>query len=163
MWYNELDMSQANQAFTWEAPEFRSYTKSFIWYLLLGFVVLLLIAYQIYTDDKFGAFTTFVLGVLAFVIFRQQPKSITISISKDGIGAGEHLYPFAKFKYFWIVDDGHHKTLNLEANTYFSQTLIIELENQDADEIRKFLLEHMVEATGESASFSQKISRRLRL
>lgn len=156
-------MAETNSNFSWQAPEFRSYSKSIFWYILVAVIVLLLIAYQIYTDDKFGAFTTFVLGILAFVFFRQKPKSITISITKEGITAGDNLYPYSKFTYFWIVDDGHHRTLNLEANTYFGQTMIIELENQDPDEIKTYLQKHLPEAEGMTASLTQRIARRLKL
>jgi hypothetical protein len=156
-------MPESKTSFTWEAPEFKKYNRSFWWYLALLLITTLLTSYQIYIDDKFGAFTTVTIAVLIVIFTHQQPKTVAIRIEKSGVSIGESSYPYSHFKYFWIVDDGHHKSLNLEANTYFSQTVIIELLDQDASAIREFLLDRLLEAEGLKASFSQKISRRLKL
>lgn len=156
-------MANKNSSFSWQAPEFRKYNRPFWWYILLAAFVVLLSGYQLYRGDKFGAFTYVIIGVLVIFVVSLKPRDITITINKDGITTDSKTYPFGKFKYFWIVDDGHHRTLNLEANTYVSQTIIIELMDQDIDEIREFLSVRIPEAEGLAASFSQKASRRLRL
>ncbi len=148
--------------FEWEAPEFRHYPKNPAWYITLILVVALLVGYEIIMKDYFGAISMAV--VACFVVFfgRQTPKQIPIKITDQGFHINNDLIPYQRIKYFWVVDDGVHKTLNFETTAYLNHQLTIELEDMDADEIRDFLADVLPEHDEPVPTVPQKISHRIK-
>lgn len=156
-------MSEENKVhFAWEAPEFKLYEKSLFWYAALCIIVLLLSVYQLMVADYFGSLSMLILGALIILFARRKPEIVQITLDDEGVGIGDLHFPYRHFKHFWIVDTPEHKTLNLEASTYLTQTVILELEDQDPDKIRKFILKHVPETERTLPSFSQRISHRFR-
>lgn len=143
---------------SWEAPEFKHYEKSVVWYILLFILLVLLVGYQILTSDYFGAITMIILGVLITLVSRKKPKTVTVELTGKGITLGELFIPYKHFKHFWVVDTPDHKTLNLEASTYLKQTVIVELMDQDPDEVRRLVAKHLEESETLEPSFSQRIT-----
>ncbi len=146
--------------FSWEAPEFKQYDKSFGWYSALYFILLILTAYQIIVSDYFGAATMVILAVLITLFAKRKPEVVTVELDNEGVTLGKLYIPYKHFKHFWIVNTKDHKTLNLEASTYLRQTIIIELLDQDGAAIRNLLLKHLAEAENSLPSFSQRIAHR---
>lgn len=142
----------------WDAPEFKHYEKSVLWYALLIILLVLLVGYQILTADYFGAVTMIILGVLITLISRKKPQIVHIELTSKGVTLGELHIPYKHFKHFWVVDTPDHKTLNLEASTYLKQTVIIELADQDPEEVRKLVGKHLEESEILDPSFSQRIA-----
>lgn len=148
--------------FAWEAPEFKAYEKSFFWYVALCVIVLLLSLYQFIVADYFGSLSMLILGALIVLFARRKPEIVQITLDDEGIGIGDLRFPYRHFKHFWIVDTPEHKTLNLEASTYLTQTVILELEDQDPDKIRKLIIKHVPETERTLPSLSQRIAHRFR-
>jgi len=113
---------------------------------------------------------SFTLAILAFggVYYYLQehhpPQNIQITISKMGIKVGSEIYPFTHIQAFWIF---YHppfiKTLNLRVHKKFFSDVIIQLENEDPAEIRRFLSGEIPEWEGKSERFSEVIIRLLKL
>jgi hypothetical protein len=155
-------MSNQNQTISWQAPEFRHYPKNLGWYITLIAVAVLIVGFFVIEKDLFAAATTALLA--GFVIFfsRQKPTLVTIELSNKAIKFGNLSCPYKQLKYFWIVNSEHHKTLNFSTSTYVNNTIILELEDQDPDEIREFLLQHLPEHHETEATFAQKVSHKLK-
>lgn len=143
---------------TWEAPEFKHYEKSVVWYSLFFILLVLLVGYQILTSDYFGATTMIILGVLITLVSTKKPKTVTIELTSKGITLSELFIPYKHFQHFWVVDTPDHKTLNLEASTYLKQIVIVELMDQDPDEVRRLVAKHLEESEALEPSFSQRIA-----
>lgn len=148
--------------FEWEAPEFRHYPKNPAWYITMFLVIGLLTAYQIIIQDWFGAVSLVILALLIAAFAHQVPKAVVMSISDKGIHINGDLIPYNRIRHFWIVDDHEHKMLNLETTAYINHFLSIELEDEDADEIREFLIDILPEHTELSPTAAQKIAHRFR-
>ncbi len=148
--------------FEWEAPEFRHYPKNPAWYITFVIVVGLLIAYEIFAKDIFGAISLVFVALLAIYFARQTPKIIPMQISDLGIHINNDIIPYQRIKMFWIVDDGVHKTLNFETTAYLNHLLTVELEDMDADEIRDFLIDILPEHEEIIPTTAQKISHRFK-
>ncbi len=148
--------------FEWEAPEFRHYPKNPAWYITMFLVIGLLVAYQIILRDWFGAACLIILAVLIYFFSRQTPNHVTMQISDRGIHINGDLIPYSRIRQFWIVDDHEHKILNLETTAYLNHLLSIELEDQDADEIRDFLIDILPEHEKPEPTAAQKIAHRVR-
>ncbi len=147
---------------SWEAPEFRHYPKNFGWYLTLLIVAGLVIFYQLLQKDLFGAFTVVVLTFFIWAFARQQPKTVTINITDKGLNIDDTHIPYHEIKHFWVVDTENHRTLNLETNAYLNRIVILQLEDQDPDELRDFLLEVLPEHPEPRETLVQRIMHRLK-
>jgi uncharacterized membrane protein YobD (UPF0266 family) len=153
---------QDNIFFEWEAPEFKHYDKNLIWYILFGVIAAGLIVLAVTRGDYFGAATTLILGLLILYFTHRKPSVVPVKITNRGFHIDNLFIPYRYVKQFWIVEEDHHKTLNLETNTYLNHTVIIELHEQDAEPIRDFLANFLPEHEAPQPSFSQRIAHRFK-
>lgn len=148
--------------YSWEAQEFKHHPKSFWWYLGLACLACALAVFQIYKQDFYGAAITGILAVLSAAFSRREPDIIETHITTTGIRVSDLHIPYKHIKHFWVVDDGIHKTLNIETTTYLNRHLILQLEDQDPGEIRDFLIQVIPEHDVPGPTFSQWISHKLK-
>jgi hypothetical protein len=148
--------------FSWQAPEFRHYPKNPAWYITLVIIVTLLVVYQIFQNDYFGAVCLVVVGLMVILFARQVPKIVNMEISDQGIHINNDLIPYNRIRNFWILDNPVHKTLNFETTAYLNHILTIELEDIDADELHEFLADILPEHNEPSPTLAQRISHRFR-
>lgn len=152
-----------NQTISWQAPEFRHYEKNIGWYVaLLGTVVLIIGFFVIIENDIFGAISLGIMALLLLYFARQKPLIVEIELNHKGLKFGTLFFPYKQLKDFWVVHNDNHKTLNLRSTTYVNNLLIIELEDQDPDEIRLFLLQYLPEHEQVHETFVQRISHKLK-
>lgn len=157
-----LMAKQPLTVFEWEAPEFRHYPKNPAWYITLVVIVALLVTYEVLVKDYFGAVSLVIVAVFVIYFGRQEPKIIPLQISDQGIHINNDIIPYQRIKLFWVVDDGVHKTLNLETTAYLNHLLSIELEDMDADEIRDFLIDVLPEHDEVTPTVAQRIGHKIR-
>ena len=146
----------------WQAPEFRHYPKNAAWFITLGIVVTLIVAYEFIEHDWFGAISVIIISVLFVAFAMHKPKTITASISTHGIHLDDIYIPYSRIKQFWVVDNDNHKTLNIETTAYLNHLLTIELDDQDADEVQEILAELLPENTDMEETVAQRISHRFK-
>lgn len=148
--------------FQWEAPEFRHYPKNPAWYITMFILLGLLVTYQVILRDWFGVASMVILSIIIYFFARQKPGIVSVEITDRGIHLNGDLIPYSRIKYFWIIDDHDHKVLNLETTAYFNHLLSIELENEDADEIREFLIDIIAEHPEPRPHTAQEVAHRFR-
>lgn len=159
--FNQNYMEQhGTPLFTWHAPEFKHHDKGLWWYILLIIIATLLASIQIWKQDLFGAVVTGILALLSALITRRKPNIVEHHLTTNGVKVADLHIPYKHLKNFWVVNDGNHKTLNFETNTYFHRYLIFELHNQDPEPIREFLLDVVPEHELNEPTFSQWISHK---
>ncbi len=146
----------------WEAPEFKHYHKNAAWYITLGAAAILIIGYMLIQRDLFGAITILILGIFIVFFSLQRPERITVGFSKKGVHIGELHLPYKTIKYFWVVHNERHKTLNMETTAYLNRLIIVELEDQDPEFIRAFLLQAVPEHENTQETFAQKVMHHLK-
>ncbi len=151
---------QTLTVFEWEAPEFRHYPKNPAWYITLVIVVTLLVIYEIFSKDIFGAISLIIVAIFIILFGRQSPKIIPLQISDQGIHINQDMIPYQRIKHFWVVDDGIHKTLNFETTAYVNHLLTIELADMNSEEIREYLIDVLPEHDDTTPTTAQKISHR---
>lgn len=148
--------------FSWEAPEFLHYEKNIGWYLTLIILTGLLVGYEVFQKDYFGAISLAILAFFIVAFSHQKPRTITVELSNVGINVSNHHIPYKHINRFWVVQTDHHKTLNLETSAYIHQTMIIQLANQDAEEIREFLMKIIPEHENPGPTLIQQVMHRLK-
>lgn len=152
-------MSNQNQkTISWQAPEFRHYQKDPAWYTTLIAITILIVGYFFIQKDYFGAITIAIIGAMLVYFSRQIPETVDIELDHKHVKFGNMLFPYKHLKSFWIVYSDNHKTLNLESTTYINNLIILELQDQDPDEIRNFLLNYLPEHPEKTReTFAQKV------
>lgn len=146
--------------YSWQAPEFKHHPKGFWWYVGLTVIAVLLAAVQIRRQDYFGAAITGIIALLAGILTQRKPDTIDIHLTTEGVHVRDIHIPFRHIKQFWVLDDGTHKTLNLETSTYMNRWVILELHEQDAAPIREFLVQILPEHPRPAPTFSQWLAHK---
>jgi len=60
------------------------------------------------------------------------------------------------------VDSPNHNTLNFETTSYLNRTKIVELEDQNPEYIREFLLQYLPEHDEKEETAAQRFMHRMR-
>ena len=157
-------MSNLNQNhISWKAAEFRHYPKNMGWYVTLISVSILVIAFFVVVEgDIFAAVS---LGIVALIIIffsGQTPQNVDIALSGKGVHFGTLFYPYKQLKFFWVVNNPKHRTLNFHTSALINNMLILELEDQDAEKIRKHLIQFLPEHPETEETTLQKIMHKLK-
>jgi Protein of unknown function (DUF3093) len=148
--------------FVWEAPEFRHYDKTLVWYVTVILVTAALIFLEIYKNDFFGAVSLFVICLLFVLFAHRKPSLVTIQLTNTGVHMGRIHIPYKEIKKFWVVHTRHHKTLNLETTAYLQDLVVIQLGDQDSEEIREFLNIILPEHETPAPTFIQTIMHKFK-
>lgn len=153
---------QNKEPISWQAIEFREYPKNLGWYITLYAITLLLVVYEIIEKDLFAAATMIILAVFITLFAKQKPKYVDITLNSQGVRIDNIVVPYKQIRHFWIVNQDPHRTLNFETTAYFHNNIIIELDNQEPETIRKFLLDHLYEHEENNPTFTQRVMHRLK-
>ena len=156
-------MPQQNQnTINWEAHEFKHYPKTSGWYTALIVVAALTVAFFLLERDIFGAVSLAIIAALVFLFARQTPQTVTIELSAKGVKFGKLFYSYKELKYFWIVHDQNHRSVNFHTSALVNNTLILELDGQDPEAVRRFLLRFLPEHSETQATMAQKIMHKFK-
>ena len=163
---NEISTDHGKILASWEFPEFKKTKKTTGWYIGMAILVGALVAFSIATQNYL-----FLIIIALFVIIyvlrsRREPTILNIQITEDGIGIGpQTFYEWKDVKSFWIIyEPPEVKNLYLDFKTGLRTSITISLENQNPLQIRKILLEYILEDTEkENETFSDGLHRTLKL
>ncbi len=156
-------MENQDTIISWEANEFKQYEKNTSWYAGIVFVAVVLIGLAIWQKDVFGAISLIVIAGIVLYLLNRNPGRIQIQLTPKGIYQGESFLPYRNVRHFWVVEADHHRTLNLETTAYLNRTQVLELEDQDMDFIRLYLLQFLPEHEGKQETFAQQLMHRFKL
>lgn len=152
----------SNHTLSWQAPEFKHYSKNYAWYVTLIAVSILIVGFFAIERDFFAAITIAIMAVLLALFARHKPEVIIVQLSPRGVHFGNLMYPYKTIKHFWIVEDTNHRTVNFQTTALLNNLLILELMEQDAETIRQYLIQHLPEHQETDATVPQKIMHKLK-
>jgi hypothetical protein len=147
---------------TWEAPEFKHYPKNMAWYITLCAIAILVVGYMLIQRDLFGAVSMLIFACFIYFFALQRPQQVQIGMTKTGIHIGEFYIPYKTIRHFWIVHNERHKTVNMETTAYLNRHIVLELEDEDPELIREFLIRVLPEHENTEETFAQKVMHRLK-
>ena len=147
---------------SWQTHEFRPYAKNSAWYITFAIIVILIVVFMILQKDIFGAVSIAIIAGFVAAFSRQKPKVVTISLTDKGIKLDNMEVAYKEIRYFWIVDNDNHKTLNLETTAYLNRTLIVELDDQDPETIRGIMSQFAPEHDSNTETIVQKVMHKLK-
>lgn len=129
-------MEPQDTTISWSASEFIAYHKSFVWYLQI-FVVLVVVAAVLFflTRDVISTVSVVLIGILFIVFAGRKPRVLNYGIDESGIHIGEKLYPFASLRSFAVVDEGQLHSITLLPLQRFMPAVSMYFEPQDEAKI----------------------------
>ena len=153
-------MTKNQNSISWQAPEYKHYPKSSGWYITAISITILVVGFfVIIQNDYFAGITLGIIGIFILFFGNQTPEIIDNHLTTKAVHHGYLEIPYKQIKHFWVVYREHHKTLNLETSAFLNKIMIIELGDQDADEVREFLLNHLPEHEITEPHLTQKIAQ----
>jgi len=152
-------METSNQnSIGWEAWEFKHYEKDLGWYVTVICIFLLMMAFFVIVEsDIFAAVCLGIIAALVIIFSRQTPERVNIELTDRGVKFGSLFYPYKQIKYFWVVHNERHRTINFHTSALVNNTLILELQDQDPEVTRHYLLKYLPEHTATEETGIQKI------
>lgn len=147
----------------WRVPEFEYHEKGPVWKLLAIAAVMGMVVYGILTDSyPFAVVVVLFAGV--YFLTHKPPQEIDISVTDMGVQVDHRFYEFSNIRNFWIVfQPGEVQTLNLRLTKNVIKEVTILLGDQDPAELREILSRFVPELVGKEESFSDWLTRKLRL
>jgi len=156
-------MPDQNKNISWQAPEFRHYPKNAGWYITLISVAVLTVAFFIIVEsDIFAGVSIGLIAVLIVLFSRQKPQLVNVELNNKGVKFDNLFYPYKQLKYFWVVNNPRHKTINFHTTAFLNNILILELENQNPETTREFLLQYLPEHHETDETAIQRIMHKVK-
>lgn len=111
-----------NPPITWEAQEYVHIDKSPLWFVAFAFVVLGLIAVDVFLLRSWTFSALVLVMTVAIIIYiRRPPRTLTYALSpQQGLYVGERLYHLNDFRAFGLIQDGTHHSIMLIPRKRFS-------------------------------------------
>ncbi len=151
-----------NLIYSWTTKEFEHYEKGTGWYITFSILGLMIILYQIYLHDYFGAITILIIMFAIYFFSKQLPREVKVSITDKGINIDKTFLPYSSIKRFWIVDHARAKHLTLETTAYLNRFVMLLLADQDSENISDILKQFLPETEPNQETMAQRLARRLR-
>lgn len=151
------------KSISWETYEHEHREKSKDWYWSLGIIIVTASILSIVFGNYIFGVLIIVMGVSLAVVGSKEPDLITFELNKMGVRIGKKLFPYATLEAFWVQDNSEHNRISqllIRSRKTMVPLLVIPLDGVETEDIRDFLLYHLLEKEMEE-SLSQLIMESL--
>lgn len=133
--------SADNRLMEWEIPEFHKYPHGRRWYLYLGFVVVAIVAYALYTQNYIFALLTILAALIIVMHEVKDPRMIAFGITDKGVIIDNHLLPYKEIDRYWIVEqaDDAQATLYVDFRSFARPRIAVPMASDLAEDVRDAL------------------------
>lgn len=138
----------AKGPFIWETHEYYFQEKTSDWFWAVGIIAVSIAVISIIFGNI--VFALLILtGSFSMAIFAARvPQMVRFEINKTGVIIDKTLYPYGTLDSFWVEDNthiGHHSRLFIKSRKLVVPMIAIPLDGMPPEEIRDFLLDHILE------------------
>lgn len=146
----------------WQSCAYRSLQKSHAWYLWMGGILLLFIAYDLYSGGWVVSLTMLLLAGVYYLLESRPVPVLIVQITEDGVQYGRQFFPWDGLRSFWMLRES--KTIHFKTQKgVLKEFSIFVPEELDTRELREYLALQIPEETGRKESFSDELIRNLGL
>lgn len=134
--------------FIWEAHEYYFQAKTTDWYWAVGIIGVSIATISIIYGNVLFAMLVLISTFALSIFASKEPPLVRFEINKSGILIGRTLFPFGTLDSFWVEDNkhlGHPSQLFIKSKKVMVPLIAIPLEGMDPEDIRDFLLDHLLE------------------
>lgn len=110
----EAEKKPVETLYTWEAPERDYDPKTKKWYLGLGIIALVFIAFAALTNNILLVFAIIALVVVIYTINTIAPRNITHQLTNKGLYTFDTLFLWKNMTAFWITQRGRKFLMHIE-------------------------------------------------
>jgi len=97
----------------WQAEEFETHRRGWAWYLTTILVIVVLVAYTVYTRQWLLAGVVGAAGLVLYLSNRMRPRMMEYRIDPSGLSIGNRIFTFDQLKSFWFYTRESQVYLNL--------------------------------------------------
>jgi len=132
--------------FEWKAKEFPKKEKNKSWFIIPGLITIALGIFALATES-FLFLIAIVLGFFVFYVYaNKEPRTIKFKIDERGVEIDGKLYEFDTLSSFWVFyNPPEQKEISFRSKRTFLPYVRISLDDENPNEIRKFLLKFLPE------------------
>lgn len=130
---------------SWKTLEFEMFDRDKKWYMMILGILILIVAYAIFTNSLIMAVTFILIGVVGYIYINKEPRELDFMITKEGVVAGKEIYPFENLKSFWIFYEPEIRVISIHTESYLNPYLHIPLGDQDPKKAREILSKFIAE------------------
>ncbi len=130
---------------TWETYEYLHTEKTSDWYWIVGIVTLSMAIIAIILNNVIFGILIIVASLVLSLFASRKPDIVTIVLDNAGVTFGKTRYPYSSLESFWFESNDAHPRVLFKSNRMFMHYLVIHADNEDADDIRDFLRQHLRE------------------
>lgn len=146
--------------FSWQTPEYVYTKRTSDWYWTVGIISgAIVLTSMIFGNYLFGIVLG--LGVFTLTLFTlRKPNTINVEITETGIRVDKMLYPYHSLDSFGLDEEHHHGSrLFLKSKKVVMPLITIPLAQENANELRDFLTEHIKEENFEQGLMHTLLER----
>jgi hypothetical protein len=149
----------------WTIQEYQQHERSRLWYVLMLFLGVALVAYAIISGNFLFALIVVLFTIILFLQSNQAPPQILFQITELGLIISTRFYPYSEFESFYLIyNPPDVKTLFLETKSTLRPLIRVPLLDQDPMEIKHSLREFLPEDTEkEEEPISDRMARNWRI
>ena len=147
--------------FSWEAPEFASYSKNSNWFIIIIAVAVALAALFVWQKNWSAVGVTAAAALALSLQAKTRPKTLKCALFRNGIVIDERVYPFEILKSFWIVF-GDHPYARVAQARKLSANIHLPIAEEDPEQIRLFLAKFLPQEDQKGEDLSDTLQRWLR-
>jgi hypothetical protein len=130
----------------WQFPEYIEYKRGLLWYVIAIAVILGLLAYALFTDNRLFMIIIILSTVIFVIANSRKPEIIQFAIAEGGIIIKDKFIPYIDINNFWIIyQPPFVKTLYFEPRALLSPRIQVHLTDQNPSEVRELLLQFLDE------------------
>ncbi len=150
--------------FEWMTPAYRQAPKSKGWYALMGLILLVFIAYDLYTGGWIVSITMLILAAVYYLSEMKPAPTVKVSISDHEVRFGALHFQYGQLKSFWILDEEDAHVLHFKSYKGVPRQIAIFIPDDiNLGQLREVLLLQLPEEEGKKEAFSDQLIRNLGL
>lgn len=144
---NKQEQQFGKELLHWEIPEFQTYERSKLWYVIAVIVSVGLIIYALSDRNYLFALIIVMFLVITISTNAKKPKNIDVVITSYGIGVGDRFYNYDDFHSFSIIykPEEKLKMLYLEFASKLHPRISISLKHINPITLREILSQRIQE------------------
>ncbi len=134
----------AEETVSWEASEYIYHEKDFLWFLAVGVITLGFLAFSILILASWTFAILITVMATALVVYsRRPPRTLSYTLSAEGLHTGQQFHTFKEFKAFGVVQDGPLYSIMLVPTKRFAPMTAVYFAEQDGEKIVDIFGHHL--------------------
>lgn len=140
----------------WQAYDRMTRKHAPDWYWAVAIIALSIMVTAILLDNILFAVLVVISTIALFLRTLQKPNLVRYELTSRGIRVDKEFRPFTLFESYWVTDNPSSPKLIMKPKGLITPLLIITLGIDEADSIREFLREYLLEEE-QHEPFSKRI------